>query len=175
MKYAINPYKSETFDDQIKKSFNHRGFEASRYIVVSKVPPVFVEYGLDGDSVVVNRSTISKRHINKSGHLKSYDDWIKLANVLDIPVAVAGPINGAYRFFYNIGKDVPVVAVIEKKQAGRYSYLDLIKTAFYRRHNLEKDIESGYAKRINQPSVRRPQLPSVLPSSVGSIERINQP
>ena len=95
----INPYKSASFDEIIKTSFNNRGYQTDRTIIVSNTPPIFVEYGLDGDFVVVNKSTISKRHTNKHDHLKSYEDWIILVNVLDIPVALAGPIDGAYRFF----------------------------------------------------------------------------
>ena len=170
----INPYKVESFDERIKVAFENRGYSVEKEIIVSEVPPVFEEYGLDGDYVCVNRSTISKRHTKRHEHLDSYKDWISLVNVLDKPIAVAGPFDEAYRFYYDIGTNVPVVAVVEKRQSGRYSYIDLIKTAFYRGHSLEQDLKSGYAQRINQPSVRRPQLPSGLPSSVGSNQNISQ-
>ena len=142
----VNPYKAISFDDQIKTVFANRGYNLQRNIIVSAGPPIYAEFGLVGDFVIINRSTTNKRHITKRDHLKDYEEWIKLVNVLDQPVAKAGPIDGAYRFYYDIGANVPVVAVVEKRQSGRYSFLVLIKTAFYRGHGLEKDLESGYVK-----------------------------
>ena len=164
----INPYKSAEFDNQIDDIFKRHGAsDFKRLIISEKTPQLLIDLGLDGANVVVNKSVIT-RHITKYEHLESAEEWIALSNNLDKPIAFKVMQNGTIRVYYKSRKKRPIVVVIKKQQTGRFSYSNIIITAFYRTKDYQKELESGQITKINQPSVRRHQLPSVLSSSVGS-------
>lgn len=174
----INPYKDSSFDAQVRDVFEKKGSSEYRWLVLSEIPPTLKELGLEGERISVNKSTVI-RHRTKAGHFASADDWITLANIIDIPIAAGEETDERTgkkkaRLYYDFGGGHVGIAIIEKEPKGKDVRSNNVVTTFYRDKSLEKDIEHGLAERINQPSVRRRQLPSVLSEKTGYNQTLTQ-
>ena len=148
----INPYKSATFDTQIKDVLEKRKDSEFKRIIISSTPDLIINLGLDADNVSVKKSVVL-HHSRKTGHLSTAEEWICVANNLDIPIAYRKEDENKYHLYYEIGEKL-ILVIVEKTKIGRYEDTINVVTTFYNNHNLSKDVELGLAKRINQPSER---------------------
>ena len=123
--------------------------------------------GLGGRRITVSKSAII-RHRTKRGHFACSDDWIRLASVLNRPIAFGDIDEKKLWLYYDFESGKTVKVIIEKEVKGINTYANTILTAFFRDKNIDYDISTGKAKKINQPSVQQTQLLADLPTSTGS-------
>ncbi len=170
---SINPYKPESFDNEINDIFENRGGSKFNIVVLSKTSNVYKELGLYGEEFVVRRGSII-RHRTKYGHLATAEEWIRLANNFDKPIGYFVDDDGKYHIYFNVRNESgeTLMALVEERKRGPHSTSNYVVTAFYRR-NYDRDVATGLIKKINQPSVQWHQLPSVLPSSADSNSNIS--
>ena len=164
----INPYKSSSFDDQIRSVFEDRGSSPYTWLVLSTIPPILSGLGLCGERITVSRSSVI-RHRTKTGHLACSNDWIRLANNLHRPIAYGDIDSNKLWLYHEFEKGKSVKVIIEKEVKGIKAHANSIITAFIRDKDLDYDIATGKAKKINQSSVQQTQLLADLPASTGSI------
>ena len=70
----INPYKSATFDTQIKDVLEKRKDSEFKRIIIYSTPDLIINLGLDADNVSVKKSVVL-HHSRKPGHLSTAEEW----------------------------------------------------------------------------------------------------